>query len=86
MRTVVGKMETLFKVNEGRTRYFKAAAVFPEKTKKKKSSNDDENGCGKEKGTPITLCWGRKGRLCDMGSKYHCIVRIILGKTESYLK
>ena len=64
---------------------FNSSAHFAGGSKKRKPSNDDECGHGQEKRRPTTLCWRKKVRLCDMSSKYLCVVRTFWGWMETYL-
>ena len=33
-----------------------------------------------------TLSWGKKARLCEMGSEYGCVVKICFRKSRALLK
>ena len=73
-RNCVQENENLLKVNEGRDPHFKISRRFPRVSKKRKSSNDDEDGLGnpqlyvEDKGWAVRDAFGIS--LCK---KSHCL-------------
>ena len=82
-----GENGNLLKVNE-RNRYFKHSSRFPRGYENQTPTMTTKTVTARRKGDPDPELYvgGTKVRLCDMGSKYLRVVRIVLGKTQTYLK